>query len=838
MDQRKETSLPASLISGRLEGLSVPDLLWNLCRRRSTGVLQLTSRGTTKKVYIDAGRIIFALSGDPVDRLGDLLLREGLITLDQLEGAIVKLSSGKRIGTILVEAGHLSGENLVRGVLNQVKGIVLGLFPLEEGEYAFVEGPLPTDEVVTLGMRTAEILLQGIRQIRSFNRIRRSVGAPSTRFRLDPAWHSVLDGLDIRDGERTLLQRLDEAGRQGAPIDTLCREVFLSNFEIYQALWAFMVLGVVEEVERSQDKLPGGAIAGRIERGTLPEVLVPLSREEVTGVLQMSRGPLERTLHIKEGQCIFATSNSVDDGLVAHLLRRGVISLSDREETARRLLSNKRVGTILLEMGVIDEDDLRTTVREQLSEIIFDTMRWDQGEFQFHRGELPTIEEITLKRTLEDLIFAGVRRVTSWPRVREGCGGLGARLVLLPEYLSILDKTTVGPEEWELISLLKAPKSVLEICRESMLGDFRSCQILWALRLLGAVGEAAIEVSVDSALGLLEATPVAAAPPAATLEEPEPAPIPVSDADESAEVISEPWRLAAERPATPPAPPAPAPEMPGEAIPLAIELAVPTDEPMPITIPIAAAPPEAEVPAESEAAAMIEPAATEPAPFELAVDAPGDATVLMAREAVEAALRRHDDGVPRFELGEPGTGLEDMRVDMPAIAPQAFELGEPVADEGEITDTEPIASSPPSAPEPVIDPNRTARLSREEVQSAIAPTPYTPPENLDGSIASFNARHVILFRALRAEIGAGAANFVRSCRGALDPAASEMFATAEIRADGSWDPEGLKRSVVDHRVADVDGAFERLLDGELQRLRAHLGDARVADLAGQLAAIP
>jgi len=208
MEHREHPGLPASLVNGRLEGFSVPDLLWNLCRRRSTGVLHLTAERVTKRIYIDSGKIVFALSGDPNDRLGDLLLREGHITLDQMEAAIGKLTTGKRMGTILVDAGHLSPENLVRGVLNQVKGIVLGLFPWEEGEYAFVEGPLPTDEVVTLGMRTAELLLQGIRQIRSFTRIRKSVGPPSARFRLEPEWKRVLDGLDIRDGERMLIQRL------------------------------------------------------------------------------------------------------------------------------------------------------------------------------------------------------------------------------------------------------------------------------------------------------------------------------------------------------------------------------------------------------------------------------------------------------------------------------------------------------------------------------------------------------------------------------------------------------------------------------------------------------
>jgi hypothetical protein len=797
--------------------------------------LHLTSRGITKKVYFSDGRIVFALSGDPDDRLGDLLLREGLITLDQLENALTQLSSGKRLGTILVGAGQLSPDNLVRGVLNQVRGIVLALFPCEEGEYAFVEGPLPTEEVITLGMRTAEILLQGIRQIRSFSRLRKNVGPPSARFQLAPAWHDVLDGLDIRDGERMLLKRLDEAGPAGASVDALCREVFLSNFEIYQALCAFLVLGIVLEVRATEGPVPGAATSGQPERSNLPEILVRLSRNESTGVLHMTRGALERTLHVKEGLCVFATSNAVDDGLVAHLLRRGVISLSDREETARRLLSNKRVGTILLEMGVIDEGDLNATVREQLSEIIFDTFRWSEGDFCFLEGELPTVEEITLNRTVEDLIFAGVRRVTSWPRVRQGCGGLGARLVLLPRYLAVLDRMTVGPEEWELISLLKTPKTVLEICRESLLGDFRSCQILWALRLLDAVGEAPVEVSVDTALGVFDSPPVAAEPrPFAPQPlEPVPAdPVPVESASvevepvEAEQVEAEPVEaepVEAEPVEAEPVQAEPvetAPAEPYEVAEDAAEMPEAEDrrapDPDPIPIPVSDADSGAEVISE---------------PWRLAEQKrPEDQTVAIPREDVEAALRHADDGLPGIATTEPEAGVRDMRVDDSKIDMRP--------------DAPALDRDDPVRERELLDFDRTARVPREEIEAAIRPPevtpqlpPFEPPADFDGAIASFNARHVVLFRALRAEIGAGAANFVRSCRGTLDHGYAAMFEAADLRADGSWDPDGLKRAVIEHRVENASRGFQKLLDDELQRLRTHLGDARAAALANQLSAI-
>jgi hypothetical protein len=228
---------------------------------------------------------------------------------------------------------------------------------------------------------------------------------------------------------------------------------------------------------------------------------------------------------------------------------------------------------------------------------------------------------------------------------------------------------------------------------------------------------------------------------------------------------------------------------------------------------------------------------------------------MVSRADVEAALRGSDDGLPRFELGEPGTGLEDMKVDMCPVAPPAFELEAPRADAPQGVDAPSLDQDEAEPASAFLDFDRTARVPREEIESSLQapaespvaaePEPavteepaFEPPPQLEGAIASFNARHVALFRVLRAEIGAGAANFVRSCRGGLDNGFAELFATADLRADGSWDPEGLKRSVIEHRVANAPEAFRKLLDGELQLLRVQLGDARAAVLADQLASIP
>jgi hypothetical protein len=51
-----------------------------MVRHRQTGLLRFSRGSTAKTAYLIEGRLIFATSTDPDDRLGEMLLRKGLIT--------------------------------------------------------------------------------------------------------------------------------------------------------------------------------------------------------------------------------------------------------------------------------------------------------------------------------------------------------------------------------------------------------------------------------------------------------------------------------------------------------------------------------------------------------------------------------------------------------------------------------------------------------------------------------------------------------------------------------------------------------------------------------------
>ena len=747
MTEHEQHLLPSGMLGGRLEGVELPDLMWSFCERRVTGVLEVTRGPITRKLYLKEGQIVFACSSDPNDRLGETLLRKGQISLEELEAALRGLRSGKRLGQLLVDAEALTHDELVRAVVDQVRSVVLDVLGWSEGVYQFHPGELPTQELITLQVHTAELLMQSIREIGSFRRIRHSVGPPHSAFELAPGWPELREGVRLTENEELLLDRLNRAS---ASIEELCEDLTLSDFEIYRSLWAFRVLGLVRE--RAKDDAGEAYVPreGELQAGGFPEILAAKSRAGATGVLYASRRNVERSFHLDQGHCVFATSSMPDDGLVSFLLRRGVISLRDREETRKRLLSNKRVGTILRDMGVIDADDLTRMVREQLTEIVYDTFQWDHGEFVFVPGPLPSEELIHLDVEMASLVLGGIRRIDSWTRVIQGCGGVDNPLSLCSDHLDVLDRMQAGPEERAVVHALNEPQSPRRLCRELDAGNYRVCQMLWALKLLGGVETARIDFQEMIPENLPAPLHADIAAQAVGQNVTDDVNVALRELPDTADLISRHAIDAAQMPA------------------VSLHSEPPKMVPKPQTSSMA----------RSGKAAPAEPLVGEP-------------------EALD------DEGPELLDLEE----LEPTSHVVPP-APVAAAAG-------------PLHEADPPLPEDE---------PLEQVEER-------PKDAQDLIIDKFNAMHRIVYTAVRAEIGAGAVNFVRSCCGQSSDDTPDLLEGVELQADGSWNAEKLKSVIVELQIDDPWQAYEQVLDREFVLLAPHLGQRRAKKLKERIWAI-
>src|SRR3972149_6798028 len=125
-------------LRGAIEDTSVAELLKSVLGSGETGILTFRKGDVTKSVHLHMGRVVYARSSNPDERLGEDLLLRGKISARQYLEASRLIAPGRRLGTILVELEALEAEDLLPAIDHPVKEVLLDVFGWTTGDYEFV----------------------------------------------------------------------------------------------------------------------------------------------------------------------------------------------------------------------------------------------------------------------------------------------------------------------------------------------------------------------------------------------------------------------------------------------------------------------------------------------------------------------------------------------------------------------------------------------------------------------------------------------------------------------------------------------------------------------------
>jgi uncharacterized protein DUF4388 len=227
---------------------------------------------------------------------------------------------------------------------------------------------------------------------------------------------------------------------------------------------------------------------GILSSTTFPGLMYSILRRKETGVLTLTGDISEKSIYIHGGRPVFATSNDRDDRLGQIFFKAGLVSLEGLMGSLERAAEEgKRLGTILVEQGLIQPHDLVEGVRNQVRNIVCSLFLWTRGRYRYRPGDLPTEELITLKLSAGNILLEGIRRIESWERIWEAVGDLEMRYQTTPGLEDMSRDLTLSLEEWTLLSHCERPITLRDLCRTSNLKDFEICRLLWALLTLGIV---------------------------------------------------------------------------------------------------------------------------------------------------------------------------------------------------------------------------------------------------------------------------------------------------------------------------------------------------------------
>ncbi len=220
-----------------LTTLPLATLLEALHAAERSGLLQYVHRRHVKWIYMSRGEVVFAASNQRVDRLGECLLRAGVLTLEQLREAERRFCPPERFGKVLVEHGFLTPRELWNGVKYQVEEIVRSLFAMPAGTVWFWEGELQPDNVVRLSLDTRRLVAEGIQRSEELRKFLSVLDDPGVRLARTSGFDGSLAGV-----ERSIVDAIE--GER--PFSALCDALGLDREAVARSIQLLRLVGAVK----------------------------------------------------------------------------------------------------------------------------------------------------------------------------------------------------------------------------------------------------------------------------------------------------------------------------------------------------------------------------------------------------------------------------------------------------------------------------------------------------------------------------------------------------------------------------------------------------------------
>ena len=266
---------PRVVLAGDIGTFALQDQIAFLGQSRWTGVLRVLSTSGERTLTLKEGEVRSAASDSPADRIGEVMIRMGYVTRQQLE-AVLSESPPSRVGKAMVEKGFLKSHDLYKCLNEQVSEIFHNMMLAKEGTFACVDQELDEKSLVhNLSISIQGLLMDSIRKIDELAQFRKRV----PHGKLFVAKKKSADG-KLEDDEDAVLALVD--GQH--TIIELGLAAKVSEFDATRIVYRLLEGGyvtlsqVVAPLAPKPSAPPAPALPAPVQVTTIPSKAQPLSR--------------------------------------------------------------------------------------------------------------------------------------------------------------------------------------------------------------------------------------------------------------------------------------------------------------------------------------------------------------------------------------------------------------------------------------------------------------------------------------------------------------------------------------------------------------------------------
>jgi len=252
-------------LEGTLKVFSLTEIFQMLGLQRKTGVLTVEGDDDTITISFLGGSVVAAESAARRldNRLGNLLLRAGYVTQEQLDHVLaIQKDSRQRMGFLLVREGLVEPGELREALRLQISRIVYSAFRWPDGRFHFTqEGTVDYDADHMAPVATENVLMEAAQIVDEWPLLEKRVGDLSTVYRRAPGVENLKVVANQKNApEGTLSASRAEAetwrwidGRRS--VADIMERAFLSDFEVLKGTVDLSSRNLIE-VGRVEEELP------------------------------------------------------------------------------------------------------------------------------------------------------------------------------------------------------------------------------------------------------------------------------------------------------------------------------------------------------------------------------------------------------------------------------------------------------------------------------------------------------------------------------------------------------------------------------------------------------
>jgi len=240
-------------LKGNLRDFSITQLLNLVNLARKTGMLHVRGPEAEAELYFREGKLAYGgLSHQPND-LASVLYRDKKLTRGQYKA--IKAKSGrisdKALGLLLINAGYLSQEDVLRSLQAAYVEAVRRLFAWAEGYFQFDGQAVPPAERILVRVNLENLIIEGARQLREWEQLQNEIPNLNMALKFTDRPGANLRHLNLSVEEWRVVSYISPKNT----IRQIARATKMNDLEIRRIVYGLLQAGLVELIRPEEKEL-------------------------------------------------------------------------------------------------------------------------------------------------------------------------------------------------------------------------------------------------------------------------------------------------------------------------------------------------------------------------------------------------------------------------------------------------------------------------------------------------------------------------------------------------------------------------------------------------------